>query len=276
MAVEPWIKIRTSLASSPKVVRISSAIKSDRLRVVGGLVAVWSVFDTHSEGGELVGYTPESLDDVVGFPGLSVAMADAEWLIIKPESLALPRFDDHNGASAKRRAEDTQRKNSVRKESEKKPDKVRIRERERALPKGKAGTPPAPAVVDALLPAWERWEKYRKGQKGWTADARDLNMKKLAKLSGDDPVQAMLIVEQAIERTWTGLFALKTDGRPPATPQPAAKTAKQAMAPSETPLERALGYAQQRYERGEFGSGMAGKSAYDEEKRKIRSEYREP
>ena len=43
-----WIKMRGDLGTHPKVVRIMSALKADRLRVVGGLHAVWSLFDAHS------------------------------------------------------------------------------------------------------------------------------------------------------------------------------------------------------------------------------------
>ena len=42
-------------------------------------------------------------------------MAKVEWLIIEEESVALPRFDDHNGKSAKRRAMEAERKRESRK-----------------------------------------------------------------------------------------------------------------------------------------------------------------
>jgi hypothetical protein len=64
-----WIKMRVDLATSPKVVRIASALRADRLRVIGGLHAVWCLFDVHSTDGRLDGYTLEALDDLIGFPG---------------------------------------------------------------------------------------------------------------------------------------------------------------------------------------------------------------
>jgi hypothetical protein len=45
------------------------------------------------------------------------------WLADDGESLALPEFDTHNGASAKRRAMDADRKKAVRKMSALEPDK---------------------------------------------------------------------------------------------------------------------------------------------------------
>lgn len=124
---EPWIKMRTNLTTSPKVVRISSALKADRLRVVGGLHSAWSLFDQHSEDGILVGYSPETLDELIGWPGFTAAMIAVEWAIYDGESLALPRYEDHNGQSAKRRAMDADRKKEVRKASASQADKKRTR-----------------------------------------------------------------------------------------------------------------------------------------------------
>lgn len=129
-----WIKMRTDLASSPKVVRIASALKADRFRTVGGLHSAWSLFDTHSADGLLAGYTPQILDDLIGWPGFSDAMIAVDWLIFDGESLALPRFDDHNGKSAKRRAQDKDRKGVSRtdgKSSASDADKKRTREEKR-------------------------------------------------------------------------------------------------------------------------------------------------
>lgn len=125
---EPWIKMRTNLSTSPKVVRISSALKADRLRVVGGLHSAWSLFDQHSEDGTLVGYSPETLDELIGWPGFTAAMIAVEWAIYDGESLSLPRYEDHNGQSAKRRAMDADRKKEVRKVSASQVDKKRTRE----------------------------------------------------------------------------------------------------------------------------------------------------
>lgn len=121
MAID-WIKMRVDLQSHPKVVRILSAMrphdvhnKTDKFRVIGGLHAVWSVFDAHCEDGILNGYTPETLDHVIGWNGFSSAMVSVGWLIENVGvSLAIPEFSEHNGQSAKRRAEDQKRKRDSR------------------------------------------------------------------------------------------------------------------------------------------------------------------
>ncbi len=126
-----WIKMRTDLLTSPKVVRMASALKADRFRIAGGLLSVWSLFDVHSEDGALVGYSLELLDELAAWPGFSAAMVDVEWLIQDGESLILPSFDVHNGASAKRRAQDADRKRLGRKMSACEADENRTREEKR-------------------------------------------------------------------------------------------------------------------------------------------------
>lgn len=134
-----WIKMRLDLQTHPKVVRILSATKSDKFRVIGGLHAVWSVFDTHSADGRLGGYTPETMDHIIGWSGFSDAMISVGWLGSDgPETLILPEFDEHNGKSGKRRAEDQKRKRDTRKdpadvrnESGQNADKKRTREEKR-------------------------------------------------------------------------------------------------------------------------------------------------
>jgi hypothetical protein len=163
-----WIKMRTSLQSHPKVVRILSALGTDKFRVVGGLHAVWSVFDSHSVDGALHGYTPEALDHVIGWPGFSAAMMAVKWLGFDgAETLTLPEFDEHNGQSAKRRAEDQKRKRdgrkcpqSVRNSSangpngsglEKEKEKKEKQEQKMSDPPAAAGDDPIALMIDAAV-----------------------------------------------------------------------------------------------------------------------------
>jgi hypothetical protein len=126
-----WIKMRMDLATSPKVVRMSSALRTDRLHIIGGLHAVWCLFDVHSADGHLDGYTLQALDDLIGFPGFGAAMVAVGWLSDDGDSLCTPRFDEHNGQSAKRRATETERKRESRKVSAPDADKKRTREEKR-------------------------------------------------------------------------------------------------------------------------------------------------
>ena len=124
--------MRTDLQSHPKVVRILSAIRphdvqtvTDKFRVIGGLHAVWGIFDAHSQDGVLRGYTPGLMDHVIGWDGFSEAMIKVDWLVFDGlETLSIPEFVEHNGKSAKRRAEDQKRKRNDRKTYGSCPDDV--------------------------------------------------------------------------------------------------------------------------------------------------------
>lgn len=85
--------------------------------------------------------------------------------------------------------------------------------------------------------AWGIWCQHKAG-KGWTAQARKLNLKTLVELSGLNGDLAERIVNQSIERGWTGLFAVKE-----APKLVAVKTVKEVMKPSETPLEKEINQA---------------------------------
>ena len=142
-----WIKMRIDLQTHPKVVRILSATKADKFRAIGGLHAVWSVFDTHSTDGTLHGYTPETLDHIIGWDGLSRALVAVGWLAFDgEETLTLPEFTEHNGQSGKRRAEDQKRKRDGRRSPDSVPDecgqiadKKRTREEKRREERAREG-----------------------------------------------------------------------------------------------------------------------------------------
>lgn len=162
-----WIKMRADLFTHPKVVRIASALKADTLRTVGGLMSVWCLFDAHSEDGHLDGYTPQVLDAHLRWNGFSEAMIAVGWLLhTDAEGLTLPRFDTHNGQSAKRRAQDADRKREVRKASASDADKKQTREekrREELLPPtdvgGKAAKRPSRKCPDdfVVTPSMREW-----------------------------------------------------------------------------------------------------------------------
>jgi hypothetical protein len=123
--------MRSDLLTSPKVVRMSSALGADRFRIAGGLLSVWCLFDTHSEDGCLIGYSEKMLDELAAWSGFSAAMMLVGWLEKDGESLMLPRFEEHNGSSAKRRAQDTNNKRERRQMSARDADKIGTREEKR-------------------------------------------------------------------------------------------------------------------------------------------------
>lgn len=95
--------------------------------------------------------------------------------------------------------------------------------------KGTIKEPPKSRAKIALpdwlpLESWDMWSRFRRKKSGsaWTDDAKRLSLSTLRKLhdDGDDPTA---VIEQSIERGWTGLFQVKTNntasGRKTPTPE---------------------------------------------------------
>jgi hypothetical protein len=215
-----WIKMRADLLTHPKIVRMSSALKADKLRVIGALHSVWCLFDMHSADGQLEGYTPEVLDDHLGWAGFSAQMIVVKWLEHTADSLNVPRFDEHNGQSAKRRATETERKRLAReaealdvgKASASGADTKRTREEKSREEKKDTKEAGAPAFV---LPDWipaDTWAAYCKVRTGKKAKnephALGLIVKDLEKFraAGHDPVDCL---NNSIKSGWAGVFEPK-------------------------------------------------------------------
>lgn len=106
--------MRTNLQRNPRVLRMASALNADRLRVIGGLHAAWSLADEQTEDGCLDAYTFQTIDEMIGWTGFCAALEAVGWITQDAQGVVFPRFDQHNGASAKRRAQESDRKRVVR------------------------------------------------------------------------------------------------------------------------------------------------------------------
>jgi hypothetical protein len=215
-----WIKMRADLFTHPKVVRIASALKADKLRTVGGLMSAWCLFDAHSVDGKLEGYTIEALDAHLGWEGFAAQMIAVQWLMADSQGLELPRFDAHNGQSAKRRAQDADRKQAVRKTSASDADKMRTREEKRREEKKEVQR----EVLLDWLPAdkWQDFVDHRKAiRKPMTDKARERMLRHLAdlKAKGHDVVALM---DTAIRSGWQDVYEPKASGQfnSPQVPRP--------------------------------------------------------
>jgi hypothetical protein len=206
-----WIKMRADLFTHPKVVRIASALKADKLRTVGGLMSVWCLFDAHSEDGKLDGYTLETLDSHLGWEGFAAQLILVQWLSEDGEALVLPRFESHNGQSAKRRAQDADRKKDVRKTSAPQADKKRTREEKRREEKKE--------IQREVLPDWlppEKWQDFVENRKAigkeMTSRAKDRMLRHLSDLmaKGHD---ALALMDTAIRCGWQDVYEPKPAGQ---------------------------------------------------------------
>lgn len=109
-----WLKMRCDLWDDPRVAALCDKLGSSEAAVIGGLYRLWTIADQHSVDGLLVAMTPTALDRKTGLPGFSDAMEAIGWLTKESGGLQVPRFNEHNGESAKQRALAAKRQNKAR------------------------------------------------------------------------------------------------------------------------------------------------------------------
>lgn len=131
-----WIKVRTDLCDCTKVRRIARVLGAPRASVVGGVVMLWAMADAHTTNGLLKGLTLADIDDTVGVPGLAAALADplVDWARETDKGVLLPRWGEHNGKTAKKRAQDARRQ--ARKRDREGPENVTPTSRSGATDRG--------------------------------------------------------------------------------------------------------------------------------------------
>lgn len=99
-----WIKMRSNLWDDPRVSGLCDMTGAIEATVIGGLYWLWATADQHSESGVLPGLTTRAIDRKTGVAGLGEALVSIGWLQVEPLGVVLIRFDEHNGATAKKRA----------------------------------------------------------------------------------------------------------------------------------------------------------------------------
>jgi hypothetical protein len=104
-----WIKMRMDLFTHPKVFRIAERLGKDELYVVGALLAFWSWAHSHAVDGHVDGATSRLVDAATRVDGLHDALLEVGWLHVDATGITIPRFDVHNGDSAKERCSKSER-----------------------------------------------------------------------------------------------------------------------------------------------------------------------
>jgi hypothetical protein len=109
-----WIKMRSNLWDDPRVAALCDACDCGEAVAIGALYWLWAAADQHSEDGMLPGMTSRQIDRKTGVPGFAQAVEVIGWLELSAEGARIVRFEEHNGASAKRRSSESRRKMSAR------------------------------------------------------------------------------------------------------------------------------------------------------------------
>lgn len=100
-----WIKMRCDLRDDPAVTAVADRLEVDEDLVVGKLHRLWSWADQQTADGLLAGIAVGTIDRRLACPGLGAALVDVGWLVVEAGGVRIPRFDKHNGRTAKARAE---------------------------------------------------------------------------------------------------------------------------------------------------------------------------
>jgi hypothetical protein len=109
-----WIKMRCNLWDDPRVTAICDATDSGEAAVVGSLYWLWATADQHSEDGQMPGLTLRQIDRKTGLQGFGAALVQVGWLAEVDGGVQILGFEEHNGASAKKRCQTAQRVASAR------------------------------------------------------------------------------------------------------------------------------------------------------------------
>lgn len=104
-----WIKMRINLWDDPRVARICDMTGSSEAAVVGGLYWLWATADQHSTDGVMDGLSIKAIDRKTQISGFGNALCVIGWIFDDSDGVRVARFDEHNGASAKKRIQTAQR-----------------------------------------------------------------------------------------------------------------------------------------------------------------------
>lgn len=115
-----WIKFRTSLVNDGRVRVVAKKLKASNalgnattnaysVTVIGALVTLWSLADQYAdENGVIFGYDKHDIDDEVGIENFCDSLPN-DWIDLSGEWVKLPNYVEHNGATAKKRANTAKR-----------------------------------------------------------------------------------------------------------------------------------------------------------------------
>ena len=98
-----WIKVRSNLVRDPRVVCIAETLNMDRFAIVGRLVAFWVWADQYTEDGQHLTVTSGFIDEEFVCMGFASALRKVGWLEGQEGDITIPRFEEHNGDSSKKR-----------------------------------------------------------------------------------------------------------------------------------------------------------------------------
>ena len=199
-----WIKMRVNLDTDPAVIGIASELGIPELHAIGLLWKVWSWADQHTETGNRISVTSVTLDRFTGVTGFANALRKVGWLTGKDGALTFPKFDRHNGLTAKLRGK-TQKKVSKWRNQKTVTDVTRKRLPDKRREDKNIDTPteyPTELATERFKKVWGEWEKHRKEiKKPLTPTSRTKQLAYFAKLGEEKAIE---MLEHTIFKGWQG------------------------------------------------------------------------
>ena len=111
-----WIKVRTELRHSPKMIMIASRMGVTNVTALGAIVHAWMVADGHADDEGFIEHLSfETLNSMIGIEKLAEAMAEVGWIKEVKDGLQFIDYKEHNGSTAKTRALNQKRQAKSRK-----------------------------------------------------------------------------------------------------------------------------------------------------------------
>lgn len=107
--------MRSNLWDDPRVARICDLTHKREAEVIGGLYWLWTMADQQTADGRLAGFSLAAIDRKTGIKNFGAALSKVGWILESEDGVEIARFDEHNGASAKRRASEAKRMQFLRK-----------------------------------------------------------------------------------------------------------------------------------------------------------------
>lgn len=168
-----WIKVEIGLPEKPEVMRLARLLNKNRFEIVGTLFRFWIWVDKNTVDGVVDGVEASDVDEIVSMPGFGLAMKGVGWLEVDPDNhrIIVPKFDRHNGESAKKRALKNERQARWRsqqpstdestKASTSKSTRASTREEKRR------STPVIPVLFDKFYQAYPRKVAKPKALAAW-------------------------------------------------------------------------------------------------------------
>lgn len=99
-----WIKVEHITPDKPEIVTMAEALGIDQDAAFGKCIRLWIWADQQTISGDDLIVTPSFLDRLTNCAGFSQQLLIVGWLKNRNGRFSLPRFDRHNGQTAKNRA----------------------------------------------------------------------------------------------------------------------------------------------------------------------------